>query len=258
MREGLIRLSTGAALWHWDTGGEGPAVVLLHPHSGNHRSWAAQTPAFVAAGYRVVGYSRRGYFGSERGPAADAGSAAHDLAALMDALGIARASLVGSAAGGGVALDFLLAYPERVGRAVVASSFLGVVEPDFKAALARISGPWFEALPIEAKELGASFRAMDPDGVARWLEIHELNGAEGGIRQKPASRIDWPALARNRVPVLLATGGADLFMPPAVLRAFGPRIAAAEIEIVPDVGHAIFAEAPEAFNRLVLGFLARR
>src|SRR5689334_21103147 len=54
----------GVDLWYWDSGGEGPALVLLHPATGSGLVWGYQQAAFAAAGYRVIGYSRRGFSGS--------------------------------------------------------------------------------------------------------------------------------------------------------------------------------------------------
>ena len=83
---GQLALANGAKLWAWDTGGEGAVVLLTHPASGNHASWGYQQPVLAAAGYRVIGYSRRGYAGSDIGPADDSGSQAGDIAALLDVL----------------------------------------------------------------------------------------------------------------------------------------------------------------------------
>ncbi len=260
MNEGLARLPNGAALWHWDTGGEGPSVVFCHPHSGNHCSWYYQAAAFQAAGFRTIAYSRRGFYRSEAGPEDARGTQADDLAALLDHLGVTRAHLVGAAAGGSTALDFVLSYPERTLSAVIASSLMSVAEPDYKAALARAHGDWFDTLPIEARELSPNFRTMDPAGVSRWQDVFRRNGFPGGRprgQQPIRARIDWETLGRNRVPLLLMIGDADLFLPPALLRAVQPRIGASELAVVADSGHPIFAEQPEAFNRIVLEFLAR-
>ena len=258
--EGLVRIANGVGLWTWDTGGEGAAVVFCHPHSGNHASWAWQQPAFAAAGYRAIGYSRRGYAGSERGPADDIGTQAGDLAQLLDALEIERAHVIGSAAGGSTALDFALAYPDRTHTAVVASSLMSIDEQDYKAASARARGAWFEPLPVEARELSPSFRALDPAGAAEFRRIFDMNGFTAetpAIRQPVRATITWATLAANRVPMLLMTGGADIYLPPALLRWIAPRIAAADWTIAPEAGHPIFAEAPGAFNAVVMEFLER-
>jgi len=58
--EGIAELP-GTRLDYWDTGGEGPAIVLLHPATGSALIWAYQQPVFAKAGYRVIAYSRRGH-----------------------------------------------------------------------------------------------------------------------------------------------------------------------------------------------------
>ena len=67
----------GACTWYWDTGGDGEAVVLVHPYSGSALNWGYQQPALAAAGYRVIGYSRRGHFGSDAGTGNDPGNRHH-------------------------------------------------------------------------------------------------------------------------------------------------------------------------------------
>ena len=90
-------------LWYWDTGGDGAPVVLVHPATGSALIWGYQQPAFAKAGYRVIGYSRRSYYGSDPLPKESPGVASEDLHNLIEFLGIRKFHAVGSAAGGGVA-----------------------------------------------------------------------------------------------------------------------------------------------------------
>ena len=53
-KEGHVKVA-GAILWYWDTGGDGPAVVLVHPGTGSGLVWGYQQPVFAKAGYRVIG-----------------------------------------------------------------------------------------------------------------------------------------------------------------------------------------------------------
>ena len=260
MLETVIRCPNGAALFTLDSGGDGPAVVFCHPHSGNAYSWSAQFAPFRSAGFRVIAYSRRGYHGSPSAGADAPGPQADDLASLLDALEIEVAHVIGSAAGGSTALDFALAYPDRTASAVIASSLMSIKEADYQERSVRCRGPWFEALPVEARELSASFRAMEPEGVVEWLRIWKLNGFAHGERpvaQPLKSRIDWGTLGANAVPMLLMTGDADLYLPPELLRWTAPKVGNAEAVIVPDAGHPTFVEQAEAFNRLTLEFINR-
>ena len=82
-------------LYYWDTGGDGPAIVLLHPATGSALIWGYQQPVFAKAGYRVIGYSRRGYYNSAPYEAAKPGTGADDLRALADQLGFISRGCVG-------------------------------------------------------------------------------------------------------------------------------------------------------------------
>src|SRR6202050_2473461 len=73
-KEGLAPL-TDTHLWYWDTGGDGAPVVLLHPASGSGLIWGYQQPVLAKAGYRVIAYSRRAYYGSHPLPKARPGVA---------------------------------------------------------------------------------------------------------------------------------------------------------------------------------------
>jgi hypothetical protein len=90
----------GTRLAYWDTGGNGEAIVLLHPATGSARIWSYQQPVFVRSGYRVIAYSRRGYGGSDPVPKDNPGTAAGDLHNLAELLGLGKFHLAGSAAGG--------------------------------------------------------------------------------------------------------------------------------------------------------------
>src|ERR1051326_1465374 len=63
-----IATVAGTRLSYWDTGGNGPAIVLLHPATGTSRIWSYQQPVFSKAGYRVIAYSKRGYGASDPVP----------------------------------------------------------------------------------------------------------------------------------------------------------------------------------------------
>jgi predicted alpha/beta hydrolase len=67
VKEGIAAVS-GTHLSYWDTGGNSPAIVLLHPATGSARIWSYQQPVFARAGYRVIAHSRRGYAQSDPVP----------------------------------------------------------------------------------------------------------------------------------------------------------------------------------------------
>src|SRR5258708_58580 len=87
--EGMVRIP-GARFWFWDTGGEGPCVILLHANTGSGAFWPYQQPALAKAGFRVIGYSRRGCYRSETGDPDNPGIGSEDLHHLVRHLGIEK------------------------------------------------------------------------------------------------------------------------------------------------------------------------
>jgi pimeloyl-ACP methyl ester carboxylesterase len=222
--------------------GEGPPVVFLHAGSGSSRMWEHQVPDFTGAGYHFIAYDRRAE-----------GVAADDLEALAQHLGLERFHLVGTAAGGIVAVDYALTFPLRLRSLVVANSVLGVQDEEYLELTRRLRpSPEFNAIPADIRELGPSYRAANPAGTQRWKEL-----SRHSTPQATRNRITYAALETIKIPTLLLTGDADLYAPPPVLRLFAARFANCESVVIPECGHSAFWEQPEAFSRAVLDFLSR-
>src|SRR5712691_6305627 len=250
----------GARIFYQDSGGGGTPVVFLHAATGSSRVWEYQIPAFTAAGYRFIAFDRRGWGRTVVDPAGpQPGTGADDLLGLLDRLTIERVHLVGTAAGGSVALDFALSYPQRLRSLVFANGIGGVQDQDYLELGRRIRPPQFDALPPEVRELGPSYRADHAAGTQRWMDLEKIS-RPAGLRapvQPLRNRITFSMLETMKVSTLLLTGGADMYAPPPVLRLFAARIKNAESMIVPDAGHSIYWEEPETFNRAVLDFIKK-
>ena len=261
----------GARIFYRDTGGNGAPLILLHAATGSSRVWEYQIPVFAAAGYRVIAFDRRGWGrtainSAESQPASSQpassqpGTAADDLLALLDQLGLDRVHLAGTAAGAFVALDFALSYPQRVRSLVIANSIGGVQDADYLELGRRIRPqPQFDALPPEFRELGPSYRAGNAAGTQRWVELEKMSRPPGPPTppQPLRNRMTFALLETITAPTLLLTGDADLYAPPPVLQLFAARIKGSEVSIVPEAGHSAYWEQPELFNRAVLNFLGK-
>ena len=250
----------GVRLSYADTGGSGVPVVFVHAATGSSRVWEYQLPAFTSGGYRVITYDRRGFGRSTANPAGpQPGTGADDLLALADHLELDRFHLVGTAAGGIVALDFAASFSRRLRSLVVANSIGGVQDEDYLELGRRLRPPQFNALPPDVRELGPSYRAANPSGTARWLELERQSRPEGTTppTQTFRNRLTFSLLETIAVPTLLLTGDADLYAPPAVLRLVAARIKRSESVIVPEVGHSTYWEQPEIFNKSVMAFIGK-
>ncbi len=265
---GAIRRETGfleregERIYFESLGEGGVPLVLSHGAGGNHAVWFQQVPVFART-RRVVVWDHRGFGRSSdrarrSGPEANAG----DLAALIDQLDLARVDLVGQSMGGWTAFGLALAEPARVRRLVLADTLGGLATPEIERAFAAAhagGAPSFAPIP----ELGAhaaldpGFRDVDP--AHAWL--YQALGSMGEpdlpaiLPRLLAARRDADAAKALRCPVLLVVGATDALFPPAVVHAAAPLFADARVEEIRGAGHSPYFEQPDAWNRVVLGFL---
>ncbi len=247
----------GTRLGYWDTGGDGEAVVLLHPASGSALIWSYQQPVFAKAGYRVIAYSRRNYYNSEPAPEDNPGIGSEDLHNLIEFLGVKKFHAVASAAGGSVATDYAFSHPERLLSLTVSSNNLAARNGYIADTAARIRPKETESLPRWYWELRPSYRAANPGGVQKWMELNHKSETGRGARQQLANVVTPAKLETLKVPTLLMTGAADLATPPSITRMIARHVPDNEVAIAAECGHSVYWERPEFFNQTVLEFIRR-
>lgn len=249
--------------WHGDPGA--PVLVLNNGILMNAAaSWTLQTKAFACA-YRLLQYDCRGQGQSDH-PAAAYSMSEHadDLAALLAALDVDRAHVLGLSYGGEVAQAFALAYPARV-RSLVLADTVSEVGPELRTV-------------VEAWRARAS--AGDADGLFEasvgwnfspaFIEAHPALITDARRR---CHGLDLPAVARlcaafldtvsftHRLPDIGAptcviVGSEDRLKGPAYAERLHRGIARSELHVLTGAGHASCWERPAEFNATVLTFLA--
>lgn len=123
MIEGF-EIELGGAVIAGVEAGDGFPVIFLHAGVCDHRMWLGQIEAVADAGFHAIAYDRRGY--GETTSVDEGFSHLEDLEAVLDALDIHAAILVGCSMGGGLAIDFALTHPGRtVGLVLVGTSITG-------------------------------------------------------------------------------------------------------------------------------------
>jgi pimeloyl-ACP methyl ester carboxylesterase len=201
----------GVRLWYTDSGGDGVPVVLLHANTGNADGFQYNIPAFVEAGYRPIAFDRRGWGRSTATPGTGSqpGTIAEDLHAL-EYLSIDRFHLVGVAGGGFTAYDYVLWHPERLRSLVVAASGGPIVDEELSKLREKTMLPGFRSWPPEFREVSMGYTASDPEGLKRWLEIHN-NWQQKGAPVQPQRTgppTGWRTSRRARMPATAAVGKA--------------------------------------------------
>ncbi len=248
--------------------GEGPPVALLHAAIVDAWAWEPLTPFLLAAGYRVVAFDRRDAGDSLTADVAYSDRA--DTIAVLDALGIGRACLVGNSRGGSIALDTAVEFPGRVAALVTIGSSIGGLQRrltpqeallfDERGRLARsgdveamveldlrlwVDGPGQppDRVPAEIRDL---VREMDRD-IRRPDRVH---GRPIPL-EPPAVR----QLGRLGMPLLAIAGSLDIADAVLAARDLEAQVPGARAEVIPDVGHLIGLEAPEQLARHLVAFL---
>lgn len=185
----------------------GPAILLLHAGIADLTSWDALAPRLVAAGHRVVRYDARGFGRSVTDDVAYSNRA--DSIAVLDALSIRRAALLGNSRGGQIAFDIAIEYPDRVLAVIGVGAGLGRFEgdptPDEIAA--------FERMDALEERLDAAVGPATPRRSRRSTPWSISTSASG-----------WTARASPTTAYLLRSGiTCDAWISPTTIRR-GPRV----------------------------------
>lgn len=262
---GRVRVP-GSTLFY-ESAGTGSPVILLHGGNLDRRMWDAEFGALQRT-HRVIRYDARGY--GRSGASDTAFSAHHDLRALMDALQLPRASLVGLSLGGRVAMDFALAHPERVDRLVLVAPGMsgGTWAEDADTAwlaVAREAAKRQDSVAVARAWLGSAYiRTALRDSttakrVRQWVEDQSPFWA-GVVRHLDLEVEAAPPaagrLAELTAPILLVVGTADTPFILDVARAIQAQAARVQRVDIPGVGHMVNLEAPGPFREALLAFLA--
>jgi pimeloyl-ACP methyl ester carboxylesterase len=134
---------------------------------------------------------------------------------------------------------------------VVAGSTGQFSEPEMRDITARVEIPELRKQAAVYREVGPSYRGVNPVGTKRWIEIEEQAQQRGAPSQPLRTPNTFAKLATVTMPILVNLA------PPALMRAWAAHLKNYEWTTVPDSGHAIAWEHPDMFNEKVLGFVKR-
>lgn len=268
---------------HYVAAGQGPLVLLLHGFPEFWYSWRRQLPALAAAGLRAVAPDLRGWGETDR----PRGVAAYrveellkDIDGLRQALGAPRVHVVGHDWGGLLAWWYAARYPQAVDR-------LAVLNAPHPAAYARLLRrcpaqwlrswyvlffqiPWLpEALTrlVNYANVERALRCTanpgalsDADLALYMANVRRPGALTAGINYYRASARAGPRLLTGTpavaAPTLLIWGEQDPFLVPANAAAAAPWAPRLQVERLPQAGHWVQQDAPDAVNRLLCTFLA--
>jgi pimeloyl-ACP methyl ester carboxylesterase len=242
----------------YETCGSGDkAIVLLHDGILHSTAYDDVWP-LLCQRFKVVRYDRRGYGAT---PAATTPFASvDDLSAVMKAAGVEHATLVGSSAGSGIAVDFALAHPDAVDGLVLAGPWIsgfkpsaGFIARSLKLAILIKSGNLEGAVkdPYILTKSADAERAR----VAALLKANPQNLSGAGRNLERAGPEARPRLGEIHIPTLVLVGEVDIKDVFDQAQAVATAVPGAKLEAVPATGHFMYLEKPRDFADRVTAFV---
>jgi 3-oxoadipate enol-lactonase len=259
----MIALLPGGLELAYDEAGSGTPLLLVHGWPLDRSMWRGQLGG-LATHARVLAPDLRGFGGSSVRAPFSIDQYADDLAAFLDALGLAQAVVCGLSMGGYIAFSILRRHRERVRALILADTratadtdegrenrrkAIGLIEQEGMQALAARQLPsmvgrsTLERRPELAESVRHMMASLSPEGVI---------GAARAMADRPDST---PLLSSIEVPTLVVGGAEDGITPPDVLRAMAAEIPGSRVEILEQAGHLSPLERPAAFNHVVSEFV---
>lgn len=246
--------------------GDGLPVVFLHAGVADRRMWLEQVAAVADAGWHAIAYDRRGY-GETETPDAPF-SHVDDLEAVLDALDIHAAVLVGCSMGGGLAVDFALRHPGRViGLVLIGTAITGApwnstqeeeaVEMAEEDAWERGDLDLLNKVQAHAWLDGPRARSGRVGGAARalFLDMNRRALGQPRLTQEERPPEAWSRLEALAAPSLLMVGDEDfsaLIERHDTLSETMPNAFAVVLE---GTAHLPSIERPDLVNALLVQFL---
>ena len=263
MGKALARVR-GIEVAYDDTGGNGPALVLLHGFPFDRSSWSGQAEA-LGGEFRVVAPDLRGLGETPLGEGVvTMESMAEDVAALLVELSLGSVVLGGLSMGGYVAFELFRKFPGRVRALVLADTRpqadteegRRAREENAQRALREDMGPIVESmLP---KLLTAETRGRGGEVLERVRAMMlgtRPEGAAAALRAMAVRNDQTELLPSIKVPTLVVVGAEDSITPPADAQSMSAKIEGSRLVVIEGAGHLSNVERPEEFNRALVEFV---
>jgi pimeloyl-ACP methyl ester carboxylesterase len=260
--------SNGTVQLHWESFGEGPAVLLVAGQGMTVDGWWATTP-ILSRSMRVIAFDHRDSGRSSRSNwHYTVAQMAGDAVAVLDAAGEERAHVYGISLGSLVAQEVALRHPDRVNALVLGSSSAGGF-----AAYKPAPSSFAQTFLIRAGFMGPEeagwasvpytyaerTRRLHPERIAADIAHRTSSHPEprGYLHQAiaVASHDAYDRLNQIAAPTLVVHGEEDVFVPPANALVLAERIAGAQLRLWPHAAHMYTIDEPQA-DEEIAKFLA--
>jgi pimeloyl-ACP methyl ester carboxylesterase len=248
--------------------GNGRPVVVLNGFAATSADW---DPSFIhrlAASHELILLDNRGIGNStDDGQPFDIAKLADDAARIIEALGVERVNILGWSMGGFIAQTLALQQPDRINKLILLSTDAGGADADLASA-----GVWSQLVDMSGTPHEQARRLLSllfPSALAEsiYREFGDVVAAARArlspdlVKRQAAAMDAWHhtgignRLRGINMPVLIATGTADVVIPPSNALRFVKAIPSAWLAQFNGGGHAFMAQYPRALADLINSFL---
>jgi pimeloyl-ACP methyl ester carboxylesterase len=246
--------------------GQGDPLVMIRGVGSNLDHWYEQVPV-LSKKYQLLLFDNRGIArSSDPGGSFSTKEMAADTVALMEAVGIKKAHVLGYSMGGMIAQELALACPDKINGLILVATDCGIsLRIKARPEYSRLFTEMIRLGTDEAKTAAAgclftqkTFESR-PDIIQRYAEVSLRFPAP----QKTLER-QWEAITRHdacgrlqniTAPTLVITGSEDVLIPSENSSVLAERIPDARVRFIDGGGHLFVVEQPQQFNEAILGFL---
>jgi pimeloyl-ACP methyl ester carboxylesterase len=265
----MPRVSANGIELYYEVHGEGQPLVLISGLGYTLWQWHRMVP-FLAEHFQVITFDNRGVGQSDKPPGPyTAQMLAADTAALLDALEMEQAIVMGHSMGGFIAQAMALDFPQKVEKLILCSTNFGGPRhiPATPEAMKILTDVTVDALTRFKNGLAVStapgWAEKHPELVEDWKNWRQANPIEPpayqaqlaiGLSLFPEAAAFEHRLLQIKVPTLILFGAHDKVVPPANAALLSEKITNSLVVIFPDAGHFFPIEIPEAASRAVIEF----
>lgn len=246
-------LTTPGAEIYYETTGSGPALIFAHGAGGNAAIWFNQFAHFAPA-YQCIAFDHRYFARSPSQGDITVHQFRDDLLAIMDALDVEKAHLVGQSMGGFTVLRTALDAPERVLSLTLSCTSGGIKNPNPTPAMKSLtSASGRDTGGIQASmskvtrgkpQLMQLYESINNFNTQfSWDKLRTLVGKEDVVQLEQLQQLTCSAL--------IVAGAEDPLFPKTLLESYLPYMRDAKLVEIMDAGHSPYFEQPEVFNRIL-------
>ncbi len=251
---------------HFERLGDGPPLVLLHGLLGSGDNWMGLAKMW-APDFTILVPDLRNHGRSLHAEAAGFAAMAADVSELIDAEGLSQVTVLGHSLGGKVAMQLAWDSPDLVSRLIVVDIAPKAYPPAHQALLEALLVVDLSRFTTRGEVDAVLAGSIPEPAIRQWLLKNLGRDAAGVLSWKPNLPVlhrclaelsgGFAELRQYDGPTLFVAGGRSRYILPEDKSSIQERFPQARLEVIPEAGHWVHAEAPGKLVELVRQFAGK-